>query len=159
MNPVDFANRKIAEWQTKSRAASENADLAAFEFAEREIKTYKDMLVMVETLLKNWKLITVLVVIAIFISAWQYDHAGQYRRGRESMAAEISGRLKDAAIEKAKQDRESSAAYQSGKAVREEKERVRYVQVQKIIEKPVYRNVCVDSDGVSVINAAIADGN
>lgn len=44
MNPVDFANRKIAEWQTKSREASENADLAAFEFAEREIKTYKDML-------------------------------------------------------------------------------------------------------------------
>ena len=71
----------------------------------------------------------------------------------------MSGRLKDAAIEKAKQDRESSAAYQTGKAVREEKERVRYVQVQKIVEKPVYRNVCVDSDGVSVINAAIADGN
>lgn len=44
MNPVDFANRKIAEWQEKSREASENADLAAFEFAEREIKTYKDML-------------------------------------------------------------------------------------------------------------------
>lgn len=44
MNPVDFANQKIAEWQTKSREASENADLAAFEFAEREIKTYKDML-------------------------------------------------------------------------------------------------------------------
>ncbi len=44
MNPVDFAKEKIAEWQEKSREASENADLAAFEFAEREIKTYKDML-------------------------------------------------------------------------------------------------------------------
>lgn len=75
------------------------------------------------------------------------------------MAAEISGRLKDAAIEKAKQDRETSVAYQTGKAVREEKERVRYVQVQKIVEKPVFRNICVDSDGLSVINAAIADGN
>ena len=75
------------------------------------------------------------------------------------MAAEISGRLKDSAIEKAKQGRELSAAYQTGKAVREEKERVRYVQVQKIVEKPVFRNVCVDSDGLSVINAAIADGN
>ena len=75
------------------------------------------------------------------------------------MAAEISGRLKDAAIEKAKQDRELSAAYQTGKAVREEKERVRYVQVQNIVEKPVFRNTCIDSDGLSVINAAIADGN
>lgn len=110
-------------------------------------------------LFKNWKLIAVLVVFAIVIGAWQYDHAAQYKRGRESMAAEISGRLKDAALEKAKQDRESSAAYQTGKAVREEKERVRYVEVQKIVEKPVYRNVCVDSDGVSVINAAITDGN
>lgn len=114
---------------------------------------------MAKTFLRNWKLITVLVVIAIFISAWQYDHAAQYKRGRESMAAEISGRLKDAAIEKAKQDRETSAAYQTGKAVREEKERVRYVQVPKLIERVVYRNVCVDADGVSVINAAIADGN
>lgn len=75
------------------------------------------------------------------------------------MAAEISSHLKDSAIGKAKQDRELSAAYQADKAVREEKERVRYVQVQKIVEKPVFRNVCVDSDGLSVINAAIADSN
>ena len=110
-------------------------------------------------LLKNWKLVAVLVCAVLVVSAWQYDHAAQYKRGRESMAAEISSRLKDSAIEKAKQDRESSAMYQTGKAVREKKERVRYVQVQKIVEKPVYRNVCVDSDGVSVINAAITDGD
>ena len=110
-------------------------------------------------LLKNWKLILIAVCFVLVVGAWQYDHAAQYKRGRDSMAAEISGRLKDSAIEKAKQDRETSAAYQTGKAVREEKERVRYVQVQKIVEKPVFRNVCVDSDGLSVINAAIADGN
>ena len=110
-------------------------------------------------LLKNWKLIAVLACFVLIVGAWQYDHAAQYRRGRESMAAEISGRLKDSAIEKAKQDRETSAAYQSGKAAREEKERVRYVQVQKIVEKPVFRNTCIDSDGLSVINAAITDGN
>lgn len=111
------------------------------------------------SLLKNWKLILIAVCFVLIVGAWQYDHAAQYKRGRESMAAEISGRLKDSAIEKAKQDRELSATYQTGKAVREEKERVRYVQVQKIVEKPVFRNVCVDSDGLSIINAAIADGN
>mgnify|MGYP000946129198 FL=1 len=110
-------------------------------------------------LLKNWKLIAVLVCAVLVVSAWQYDHAAQYKRGRESMAAEISGRLKDAAIEKAKSDQVISEKYQSEKAVREEKERVRYVQVQKIVEKPVFHNICVDSDGLSVINAAIADGN
>lgn len=108
-------------------------------------------------LLKNWKLIAVLVCAVLVVSTWQYDHAAQYKRGRESMAAEISGRLKDAAIEKAKQDRELSAAYQTGKAVREEKERVRYVQVQKIVEKPVFRNVCLDEQGRGLINNAISD--
>ncbi len=110
-------------------------------------------------LLKNWKLVAVLVCAVLVVGAWQYDHAAQYKRGRESMAAEISGRLKDATIEKAKSDQVISENYQSGKAVREEKERVRYVQVPKLIERVVYRNVCVDSDGLSVINAAIADGN
>lgn len=111
------------------------------------------------SLLKNWKLILIAVCFVLVVGAWKYDHAAQYRRGRDSMAAEISSRLKDSAIEKAKQDRELSDAYQTGKAVREEKERVRYVQVPKIIEKTTYRNVCLDSDGLSVINAAIADGN
>lgn len=114
---------------------------------------------MAQTLLKNWKLIAALVVIAICIGAWQADRKAEYRRGRDKMAAEISGRLKDAAIKKAEEDRESSAVYQAGKAVREEKERVRYVQIQKIVEKPVFRNTCLDSDGLSVINAAIADGD
>lgn len=111
------------------------------------------------SLLKNWKLILIAVCFVLIVGAWQYDHAAQYKRGRESMAAEISGRLKDAAIEKAKSDQIISENYQTGKAVREEKERVRYVQVQKIVEKPIFRNSCVDADGLSVINAAIADGN
>lgn len=114
---------------------------------------------MAQTLLKNWKLIAGLVVFAIVIGAWQADRKAKYRRGRDEMAAEISGRLKDAAIEKAKEDRETSTVYQAGKAVREGKERIRYVQVPKIIEKTVYWNTCLDSDGLSVINAAISDGD
>ncbi len=113
---------------------------------------------MAQTLLKNWKLIAALVVIAICIGAWQADRKAEYRRGRDEMAAEISGRLKDAAIKKAEEDRESSAVYQAGKAVREEKERVRYVQVQKIVEKPVFRQSCLDSEGVDLINQALIDG-
>lgn len=114
---------------------------------------------MIAGLLKNWRFMLALVVCVSIVFAWQYDHVAQYRRGRESMATEISNRLKDEAIKKAEEERESSAVYQAGKAVREEKERIRYVQVPKLIERVVYRNVCVDSDGVSVINAAISDGN
>ena len=114
---------------------------------------------MAQTLLRNWKLIAALVVIAICIGAWQADRKAEYRRGRDEMAVEISGRLKDAAIKKAEEARETSAVYQTSKAGREEKERIRYVQVPKLVERVVYRNVCVDSDGLSVINAAIADGD
>lgn len=113
---------------------------------------------MAQTLLRNWKLIAALVLIAICIGAWQADRKAEYRRGRDEMTAEISGRLKDAAIKKAEEDRESSAVYQAGKAVREEKERVRYVQVQKIVEKPVFRQSCLDSEGVDLINQALIDG-
>lgn len=44
MTPKEFCERMIKEWQAKSREASENADLAAFELAESEIKNYQAML-------------------------------------------------------------------------------------------------------------------
>ncbi|HFB4862603.1 hypothetical protein QWW30_06580 [Neisseria gonorrhoeae] len=90
--------------------------------------------------------------------AWQYDRAAQYRRGYGAAVSEVSERLKAAAVEHAEHARKSSAAYQAQKAAREEKERVRYVQTLKIIEKPVYRNACFDADGVRELNAAVDDG-
>ncbi|EMT5232095.1 hypothetical protein ELG12_002102, partial [Neisseria gonorrhoeae] len=98
--------------------------------------------------LKNPKLIAVSVCAVFVAGAWQYDRAAQYRRGYGAAVSEVSERLKAAAVEHAEHARKSSAAYQAQKAAREEKERVRYVQTLKIIEKPVYRNACFDADGV-----------
>ncbi|HFB3039694.1 TPA: hypothetical protein WNO33_002047, partial [Neisseria gonorrhoeae] len=98
--------------------------------------------------LKNPKLIAVSVCAVFVAGAWQYDRAAQYRRGYGAAMLEVSERLKAAAVEHAEHARKSSAAYQAQKAAREEKERVRYVQTLKIIEKPVYRNACFDADGV-----------
>ncbi|EMT0129155.1 hypothetical protein, partial [Neisseria gonorrhoeae] len=92
--------------------------------------------------LKNPKLIAVSVCAVFVAGAWQYDRAAQYRRGYGAAVSEVSERLKAAAVEHAEHARKSSAAYQAQKAAREEKERVRYVQTLKIIEKPVYRNAC-----------------
>ncbi|ENV1889654.1 hypothetical protein NTQ76_001257 [Neisseria gonorrhoeae] len=108
--------------------------------------------------LKNPKLITVSVCAVFVAGAWQYDRAAQYRRGYGAAMLEVSERLKAAAVEHAEHARKSSAAYQAQKAAREEKERVRYVQTLKIIEKPVYRNACFDADGVRELNAAVDDG-
>ncbi|EMS5962100.1 TPA: hypothetical protein ACKFN7_001223, partial [Neisseria gonorrhoeae] len=91
-------------------------------------------------LIKNPKLIAVSVCAVFVAGAWQYDRAAQYRRGYGAAMLEVSERLKAAAVEHAEHARKSSAAYQAQKAAREEKERVRYVQTLKIIEKPVYRN-------------------
>ncbi|ENW4152088.1 TPA: hypothetical protein ACKJ67_002214, partial [Neisseria gonorrhoeae] len=104
-------------------------------------------------LIKNPKLIAVSVCAVFVAGAWQYDRAAQYRRGYGAAVSEVSERLKAAAVEHAEHARKSSAAYQAQKAAREEKERVRYVQTLKIIEKPVYRNACFDADGVRELNA------
>lgn len=39
-----FCEKMIKEWQAKSKRASEYADFKAFEFAERELANYKQML-------------------------------------------------------------------------------------------------------------------
>lgn len=41
---ADFCRRMIAEWQQKSREASERGDYKAFEVAERELANYREML-------------------------------------------------------------------------------------------------------------------
>ena len=43
-NQLNFVERQIAEWEAKQKEASENGDFKAFEFAEREIKNYQEML-------------------------------------------------------------------------------------------------------------------
>lgn len=108
-------------------------------------------------LLKNWKPLLILSAIAFLAVSWQLDRAAQYRRGYGAAMSEVSERLKAAAIEGNEHARKSSAAYQAQKAAREERERVRYVQTLKIIEKPVYCNACFDADGLRELNAAIDD--
>lgn len=54
---------------------------------------------------------------------------------------------------------EHSRQYEERKVERELEERVRYVTVQKIIEKPIYHNECIDTDGLSELNDAINEAN
>lgn len=43
-NQLKFVERQIVEWEAKSKDASENGDFKAFEFAERELANYREML-------------------------------------------------------------------------------------------------------------------
>lgn len=108
---------------------------------------------------KYWRYLAVIALLIGILFWWNADVKKAYQKGRGDMALEISNRLKEEAIRQAEEFRASSEKYQTDKAERAEKERNRYVEVQKIVERPVYRNVCIDSDGLSVINAAIADSD
>lgn len=110
------------------------------------------------TIAAKYLLPTASALIALLVwGAWQYDRTAQYRRGKADAAAEISAALAQNERQKAEADREKSLHYQKTNALLEQKERVKYVQMVKTIERPVYRNVCLDADGVQIVNAAIAE--
>lgn len=44
MMTADWYRERIAEWEAKSKAASEAGDYPAFQAAERELKNYREML-------------------------------------------------------------------------------------------------------------------
>lgn len=80
------------------------------------------------------------------IEAWRRDSADLERQNKA--VAEN--------IRRDKASYDAGAEHEDFKA----KEEIRYVErwrtATKIIERPVYRNVCIDDDGVRLINDAIA---
>lgn len=74
----------------------------------------------------------------------------QHTAGRVAATAHISAELAKSTAARAAED------YQAAKAAAENKEQIRYVQVQKIIDRDVYRDYCIDADGLHIINQAVA---
>lgn len=110
-------------------------------------------------LMKYWEwLLAVIVLIALVAAVIMFGN-GRYDAGYKAAYAEVSARLAESAKQQAKQAQQASHEYQTAKAENEQKERIRYVEVQKIVERPVYVQHCVDDDGLRELNAAIADGN
>lgn len=50
---------------------------------------------------------------------------------------------------------EISSEYEALKQKQLEGQRVIYKTVEKIVDRPIYRNVCIDDDGLSEINKAV----
>ena len=107
--------------------------------------------------LRYWKPLLIAAVLLIFAVVWRVDRAGQYREGETAATARISVELAKSAMKQAEQAREAAADYQAEKAEREQKERGRYVEVPKIVERVEYRNTCLDSGGLRIINDAISE--
>lgn len=119
--------------------------------------------------LRYWKYIAGIGLLAIILIGMQQHDKRVYERGKQdgitqthkkitamqAKLAEAERRAYEQSQEYAQQMAQASEQYQAQKAQREDKERVRYVEVQKIVEKPVYINNCIDSDGLHQLNSAI----
>jgi len=69
---------------------------------------------------KYWRYLAVIIAIIGLVFWWDASVKKAYQKGRDDMTLEISNRLKEEAIKKAKEQRAQSEKYQDQKAEREE---------------------------------------
>lgn len=101
-----------------------------------------------------WKpLLLLLIIILSVVAVWLYGNA-QYNKGVSSATATMQAKLDKLNIEQTRRMAQASKNYQELKTKREAEQGVQYVEVERIVEKPIYLNVCLDDDGLSQINRA-----
>ena len=81
----------------------------------------------------------------------------KYHAGRDAIA-EQARQVNQRATERLQRQNSNTAAvaHESDKVRIETEYRDVIKEVQRVVEKPVYRNVCLDPDGLSVIDDALA---
>ena len=97
-----------------------------------------------------WRVTAALALVCALIAAVLIYGQKQYRAGHVAATAHISAELAKSVTER------EAADYQAAKAAAENKEQVRYEQVQKTIVRDVYHSHCIDADGLHIINQAVA---
>lgn len=103
---------------------------------------------------KYWKLIALILVISVSMLAIYFYGNHQYNKGVAESASKMQDKFDKINAEQSRRMAQASAKYQAEKKQREAEQEVQYVEVERIVEKPIYRNVCLDDDGVSQINRA-----
>ncbi|ENU1898380.1 hypothetical protein ACYQOW_002759 [Acinetobacter baumannii] len=111
---------------------------------------------------KRWSLIIVLSVLYLIQIGYTNHLAGKINQADQKCLTQIQKIEKknlEALAEKQNQINKVSADYEQIKA--EQNTKVEYIEreVQKIVERPVYKSSCIDDDGVYQINDLIKAGN
>lgn len=113
---------------------------------------------------KYWReIIIVFLAFLLAISLAVLNHkTGQLKEADQkcqSQIQEIERKNLKALAEKQNQINKVSADYERVKA--EQSTKVEYIEreVQKIVERPVYKSSCIDDDGMQQINDLIKAGN
>ncbi|MDO6646208.1 hypothetical protein [Acinetobacter guillouiae] len=111
---------------------------------------------------KYKKLIAIAVFIFLYLVQIAYTNhlSGKLQDAEQKCAAKIQ-KLKDdqqkALIEKQNKINKVSADYEQLKSEQRVITETKIREVQKIIERPIYHNVCIDDDGLRIINSLIPD--
>lgn len=106
--------------------------------------------------IQMWLCLSAAAVVSLIAAAFFINHAA-YSRGYNAALAKVE---KQAQVTKEKQQAtatQSSKDYQTDKAAADKEAEIRYVEVQKIIERPVYINECLDASGVQLVNQAVGE--
>lgn len=111
-------------------------------------------------LVKLWRecIIALLAFLFLFMLAVANNYAGKLKKADadcKSKIAKIEQAQHAALIKQQDKVNEVSASYEEERAEQQVKTQVVYKTIEKIIDRPVYRNVCIDDDGVSSLNNLI----
>ncbi|MDC5364913.1 hypothetical protein NRA53_06290 [Acinetobacter baumannii] len=100
-----------------------------------------------------------LLVICLAVLNYKTGQLKEAEQKCQSQIQEIERKNLKALAEKQNQINKVSADYEKVKA--EQNTKVEYIEreVQKIVERPVYKSSCIDDDGVQQINDLIKAGN
>ena len=110
---------------------------------------------------KRWTLIIVLLIYAVF-QTWQSNSlASDLNNAEIACEAKVQKEVtkavkpyKDAEIKAQEQAQKVSEDYEQSKETERVKTETITRTVQKIVERPIYINTCLDDDGVRLINEA-----
>ena len=109
---------------------------------------------------KTWVAIAILIVLWLGQIAYTNHLAGKLQKAESACQQKIL-KLKDdqqkALIKKQNEINQVSADYEQLKSEQRVKVETITSEVQKIVTKPVYSNVCIDDDGLRIINSLITD--
>ncbi|MBJ8421926.1 hypothetical protein I6M74_08430 [Acinetobacter bereziniae] len=111
---------------------------------------------------KKWIAIAVFIFLYLVQIAYTNHLSGKLQLAEQKCAAKIQ-KLKDdqqkALVDKQNKINKVSADYEQLKSEQRVKVETVTREVQKIIERPVYNNICIDDDGLQHINSLIPDNS
>ena len=109
---------------------------------------------------KKWIAVAVFIFLYLVQIAYTNHLSGKLQVAEQKCATKIQ-KLKDdqqkALIEKQNKINKVSADYEQLKSEQRVITETKIREVQKIIERPIYNNVCIDDDGLRNINSLIPD--